>query len=57
MNNELERKQSWHNSRYNPSFCLEGMRGKNYNPSQDSQFLGQDFNSGPSKYNIVLLLN
>jgi hypothetical protein len=49
------RKQSWHNLRYYPGICLEGLRKAMETLSQDSHSPGEDLNLGPPEYEANVL--
>jgi hypothetical protein len=50
-----ERKWSWHNLRYYPSTCLDGLRKTAKSLDQDSQSPGQYLNQRPPKYKTGVL--
>jgi hypothetical protein len=45
-----ERTRKWHNLRYYPGICLEGLRKTTKKLSQDSQSPDRDLKPGPPKY-------
>jgi hypothetical protein len=42
--------------KYYSSFCLEGVRETTKNLSQDSQSIDQDFDQGPAKYEVQVII-
>jgi hypothetical protein len=46
-------KRRWLNLRYCPGIRLEGVRTAAKHLSQDTQYLGRDFNPGPPEYGVL----
>jgi hypothetical protein len=49
------RKWSWPNLSHYPGIYLEGFRKTMENLSQDSEFPGQELNTGPPQYEVGML--